>query len=284
MSPIRVAVIVLNYRGEHLLARCLTSLEATIQEGDAILVVDNGREATLMREVATRFPKVEVLAADKNRGFAAGMNLGIQHMLERGGFDAFWLFNNDATALPETLDQLKAALGSRGSRALYSPVIYPGPDQRPWFAGGKLNFFRMRTEHRYSLVSEHHPYETDFLTGCALLIPREALTVLGLLDERYFLYYEDAEYSLRARRHNLKRWVVPRARIYHGEVSCENPSKTYWLVRSGAEFFLRESRGGWRLWIAVYFSLRKLKNWTEIQYAPQPLAQEVKRAYTDVSL
>lgn len=284
MSTTKVAVIVLNYQGEHVLARCLTSLKMTIRESDAILVVDQGHEESLMREVAVRFPSVEILVAERNRGFAAGMNLGIRHMLEKGGFDAFWLFNNDALALPETLEHLRAALKSKGAQALYSPVIYPGPGQAPWFAGGELNFLRMRTEHWHAVKSHPDPYRTGFLTGCALFIPREAFLLLGFLDERYFLYYEDAEYSLRAQRSGIPLWIVPTAEVYHSEASQANPAKVYWLVRSGAEFFLRESHGGWRIWIWTAFFLRKLKNWAETRYAPRPLAQEVERAYTDVSL
>lgn len=284
MSATKVAVIVLNYRGEQVLARCLSSLETTLGKDDAILVVDNGHEESLMREIATQFPKVEILTPEENRGFAAGMNLGIRHMLEKGSFDALWLFNNDAVALPGTRDHLEAAVQSNGVQALYSPIIYPGPGTPPWFAGGRLNFFRMRTEHRQRVKSPDSPYTTGFLTGCALFIPRKAFDTLGLLDERYFLYYEDAEYSLRATRSGLKLWIVPAAEIYHSEASQANPAKTYWLVRSGVEFFLRESRGWWRLWIRAFFFLRKIKNSVEIRYAPRPLAREVERAYTDVSL
>lgn len=284
MSTIKVAVIVLNYRGEHVLARCLASLATTIREGDAILLVDNGQETSLMQEIATQFPRVEIVSAPENRGFAAGMNFGIEHMRQKGGYDAYWLFNNDAVALPDTLDELKAALRANGDSALYSPVIYPGPNQAPWFAGGELNFFRMRTEHRHVVASQTGAYATHFLTGCALLITQKAISQGGLLDERYFLYYEDAEYSLRVRRLGLKLLVVPTATVYHSEESRENPAKTYWLVRSGAEFFLRESRGWQQLWVRGYYFLRKLKNALEIRYAPRPLAREVERAYTDISL
>lgn len=284
MSTTKVAVIVLNYRGEHVLARCLASLNATTQPGDTIFIVDNGRETALMAEVTQQFPKVEILVSLENRGFAAGMNLGIQCALKKGGFDALWLFNNDAVALPETLNHLKAAVQSNGPRAIYSPVIYPSSGQVPWFAGGELSFLRMRTRHWHDVRSGQVPYPTDFLTGCSLFIPREAFEMLGLLDERYFLYYEDAEYSLRAKRLGLRRWVVPGATVYHSEASQENPAKIYWLVRSGAEFFLRESRGAMRLWIWAYFFLRRIKNWVETRYAPRALAREVERAYTDVSL
>lgn len=283
MSTIRIAIIVLNYRGEQILARCLSSILPGLQKEDALLVVDNGREGLLMRDISIRFPEVEVIAAHENLGFSRGMNLGIRHMQEKGNFDAFWLLNNDATILPDTLEQLKAALRSNGSRALYSPVIYHDPKKRPWFAGGRIDFFRMRAEHQ-RVVFREDAYETGFLTGCALFIPREVIASIGLLDERYFLYYEDVEYSLRAFRRSLKLLVVPTARAYHSEVSRENPAKTYWLVRSGAEFFLREARGWWRAWVRVYFFLRRLKNWLETIYAPRSLAREVKRAYTDVSL
>lgn len=284
MLASRVAVIVLNYRGESMLVDCLVSLRPAIRQGDTILVVDNGRETALIQRVKARFPEIEILVPERNRGFAAGMNLGIQYLLKRGEFDAFWLFNNDATAFPETLDRLKDALNEKGAAALYSPAVFPGPDKPVWFAGGRIDFFRMRTEHQQLLADQKTPYETGFLTGCALFIPRKAVDQIGLFDERYFLYYEDADYSLRALRQGLKLWVVPSAVVYHAEASQLNPAKTYWLVRSGAEFFLRESRGLWRLWIGVYFPLRKLKNWIETRYTSQPLAREVKRAYTDVSL
>lgn len=274
----------MNYRGESVLAQCLASLEAVIESGDTIVVVDNGHEDTLMRDIRTRFPRIEILTAEYNHGFAAGMNLGIRHLRANGNFDAIWLFNNDAVALPGALKQLKGALELNGSHAIYSPIIYPGPESDPWFAGGRLDFFRMRAEHDHHLSSREIPYETEFLTGCALFIPWTVLLSAGLLDERYFLYYEDAEYSLRIRRLGMKCWVVPMAHVYHGELSQQNPNKTYWLVRSGAEFFLRESRGWRALWVKFYFFLRKLKNRVEIRYTPRALAREVERAYTDVSV
>ena len=284
MSPLSVAVIVLNYRGEQVLPRCLASLELAIGPQDRVLIVDNGHEETLMAAMRSRYPWVEVIRTEANGGFAAGMNFGIRQLLEHGEFDAFWLLNNDASVAPDALGQLKQALTECGGRALFSPAIISTEQQTPWFAGGRIDFFRMRTKHEQSFISEHTPYETGFLTGCALFIPREAMASIGLLDERYFLYYEDAAYSLQAARAGLKLWVIPEARVSHSEESRENPTKTYWLVRSGVEFFLRESRGLWWLWVRCVLVLRQLKNWVEVRYRPRPVADEVKRAYTDVSL
>ncbi|MGB4943423.1 MAG: glycosyltransferase family 2 protein [Candidatus Moraniibacteriota bacterium] len=283
LSP-SVAIIVLNYRGERVLSRCLASLELAIGPADHVLVADNGHEDTLLSTLRSRFPWIETISTESNRGFAAGMNLGIQRQIGQRQYDAYWLLNNDASITPDTLNQLKQALREKGGHAVFSPVIYQEHTGTPWYAGGRIDYFRMRTVHERSLSSAHDPYETDFLTGCALFVPREVIASIGLLDERYFLYYEDAAYSLRARRAGFRLWVVPQATVYHSEESRSNPAKTYWLVRSGAEFFLRESRGWRRGWVRVVYALRRLKNQLEIWCYPSPMAHEVKRAYTDVSL
>lgn len=284
MSAVRTGIIVLNYRGEQVLRTCLESLRKTVGPEDTVLIVDNGAETALIASIRAEFPEVETVSTEMNRGFAAGMNFGIQYLRSQGTFDAFWLMNNDARVAPEALSILKQAVITQGEKALYSPIIFSDPTTPPWFSGGRINFLRMRTEHHHTAPTSQSPYETEFLTGCALFIPRAAIEEIGLLDERFFLYYEDAEYSLRALRKGLKLWIIPQAHVFHSEESRQNRAKTYWLVRSGVEFFLRESRGIWKLWVNVYFPLRRLKNWLSSTFGSQAVANEVKRAYTDVSL
>ncbi len=284
MSAPRVAIIVLNYRGDQVLRPCLLSLGKAMSSGDTVLVVDNGGEEVLLSHMREEFSWIETISSGSNRGFAAGMNLGVQYLMARGAFDAFWLVNNDAQVDPNSLNELKRVFIEKGEHALYSPLIFSNPANAPWFSGGEIDFLRMRTKHRHDLPESQAPYKTGFLTGCALFIPRSVIEKTGFLDERYFLYYEDAEYSLRTLRKGLSLWVVPYSRIVHTEESRHNAAKTYWLVRSGAEFFLRESRGLWRIWIIVYLFLRRLKNSFAVRGTDQTVANEVKRAYTDISL
>ncbi len=283
MATLRVAVIVLNYRGENVIQPCLTSLTRTLSLGDRILVVDNGSEQPLLERMKELFPLIETITLGMNHGFAAGMNSGLRQMQAAGGFDAYWIVNNDVVADPEALSELKRACLELGSQALFSPVIYSEPERKIWFSGGRIDFARMRTLHDQKSVSGA-PFQTGFLTGCALFIPAEALEVLGQLDERYFLYYEDAEYSFRAMRNNFPLWVVPKSIVHHVEQSEASPEKTYWLVRSGTEFFLRESRGIWRYWAPLYLTLRKFKNRLDMWWTDNQIAKEVKRAYTDASV
>ncbi|MFA9262329.1 MAG: glycosyltransferase family 2 protein [Undibacterium sp.] len=283
MPKFRVAIIVLNYHGAAVLPACIASLTKAIHADDQILIVDNGNEKALLALIKHEFPQIKTLSLEKNGGFAAGMNAGIRFIQDVGGAEAYWLLNNDTSISPETLDALFGTMEAVGEKNLFSPIIRSSVDGPIWFAGGKIDFLRMKTVHRQSLNGKQ-VFSTDFLTGCALFIPAASLAALGYLDERYFLYAEDAEFSLRARRKGFGLKVVPAATVYHSEESERNPGKTYWLVRSSAEFFLRESPKLWKLWIWPYYGLRRLKNRFRLILSKNTLASEIERAYTDVSL
>ncbi len=279
MTALRTLVTVLNYHGEETLFACLASILPTLEPGDQLLVVDNGNETALLHAVRQRFPDILVAEPHTNLGFAVGMNIGLRRALA-DGFDAAWIVNNDATVSPDALPALKqAARGKRGPH-LFSPVIVT-PTGMPWFAGGRISWLRMRAIHRHSRPASLQPFQTDFLTGCALFIPRVTLETVGLLDEAYFLYYEDADYSVRTVRQGGVLLVVPRAVVTHSEASRSNPEKLYWLVRSGVYFFLRQTPLLWRPWVRVYFFLRRAKNRVRRFIAPSPIAETLERAYTD---
>jgi GT2 family glycosyltransferase len=110
---------------------------------------------------------------------------------------------------------------------------------------------------------EHEPYETGYLTGCALFAPKEIFERVGLFDERFFLYYEDADFSVRAKKIGYKLLVVPKSVVVHGEQSVDNKEKIYWLVLSGLRFFEKHTSWYLRPWIWLYILLRKMKNKTD---------------------
>jgi GT2 family glycosyltransferase len=281
MIGMRACVIVLNYRGERVLPGCLAAAVAGLESGDGLLVVDNGNETDLMRRMRERFPILEVIVPEQNLGFAAGMNRGIQRALEEG-YDAVWLVNNDAEVRPDALRALKTACFRGGRYGLYSPVIRAADRETVWFSGGTIDFLRMRVVHE-TVVAHQTPYVTEFLTGCALFLTREVIERNGFLDERFFLYYEDAAYSWKARKNELSLTVVPAAEVVHSEESQHAPEKIYWLVRSGTEFFLRESPIFWQPWVRCYLALRRLKNQIDILWGRSAVARSVRQAYTDAS-
>lgn len=282
MERTGVGVIVLNYRGGAVLLPCLESVVAELGPDDSCLVIDHGKEATLMAQVKERFPLVNIIVPEKNEGFARGMNRGLVQIFSQS-YAAAWLLNNDTVVLPGALRELKAAQQRFPGGHLFSPVIL-NQAQAVWFAGGVIHWWRMRTEHRRIPQSDSQPFQTGFLTGCALFVPYTTYRTLGGLDERYFLYYEDAEYSVRTTQQGGRLLVIPRSRVIHEEASNTNPDKTYWLVRSGVEFFFRHTPRSQRGWLWGYFLIRRMYNWIRCIRSTDALAQAVKRAYTDASI
>lgn len=277
-----VLVIILNYRGQGVLLPCLASVFLELGPQDACLVVDNGQEKELMEKVKKTFPKARVFETKSNLGFARGMNEGLK-IAEKEGYDAAWILNNDTIVSEGALAVLKQAKKNFPGTNLFSPIIFSS-NTKVWFAGGRINFWQMKTEHVQTLPEATASFVTNFLTGCALFIPKETLKARGLFDERYFLYYEDAEYSWRIRSQGGKLLVVPGASVTHHEVSEINPEKTYWLVKSGVEFFARHTPWYLRLWVWGYLILRRLKNFLQLACSDSQLARSVKRAYTDASI
>ncbi len=278
-SP-RVGIVVLNYNGQHCLPLCLASLDALLYKEKDIIVVDNASEDGSLDEARNRFPHFTYVRNEKNEGFAKGMNLGMQLALRRGA-EWVWIFNYDAIALPTSLGHLIMVAKGMPKAGLLSPLIYEADGERLWFAKGRIDFWRMRTLHTLPKreASAQKAYSSDFLTGCALLIKKAVIENIGFLDERFFLYYEDADYSLRAIQAGFACMVVPEAKVLHSEVSRENPKKIYFLVYSGLLFFKKWTPFFMRPYLAAYVTMRRGKNLFDRLSLKGGATQEVYRAY-----
>ncbi len=116
-----------------------------------------------------------------------------------------------------------------------------------------------------------------------MLIKKEVFKKIGLLDENFFLYYEDADFCRRAGKEGFRSAVVSSAGVKHYEKSEENKrAKTYWLVVSGVYFFRKNSPWFLKPWIFIYLAARKIKNKIDLALGKGgKLAKEVARAYKD---
>ncbi|MDP3957059.1 MAG: glycosyltransferase family 2 protein [bacterium] len=280
LSSPRVAVIVLNYNGKECLPRCLNSLAQLEYSNREIIIVDNHSSDDSLLVAEKTFPQLTFIRNAENAGFAKGMNIGIRAALAHGA-EWCWLINYDTEIDRSALTRLIAAAQKFPNAGLLSPVIYEKESNRPWFAKGRVDFFRMRAIHvaptRKDLSSDSYP--SEFLTGCALLIKKELIGAIGFLDERFFLYYEDADYSLRAASAGFACLVVSGARVRHSEVSQANPGKKYFLVYSGLLFFEKHAPLFLRPYLWLYVTIRRVKNRLDVVLKNSPAALEVRRAY-----
>jgi hypothetical protein len=253
-----LAVIVLSWNGAALTRDTLVSLAACrVPEGWHLhtLVVDNASGDGSPAMVRAEFPAVELLALADNRRFAGGNNAGLERALAAGA-DAVMLLNNDVVADPGLLEKLLAALAEDPAAGAAAPLIYfAPPTDRIWYAGGRCRPWLAHSSHRAIRARDHGQFrsieETGYLTGCCLLATAEAWRKVGLLDERYFIYAEDADWCLRARAAGYKLLFVPTARLWH-RVSASsggamNPWKVYQRLRANVTLWSRHARGAARL-------------------------------------
>jgi len=199
-----ISAIVVSHNGEGLLERCLASLEDPGMELETI-VVDNASTDGSRALVERRFPGVTLLPQVSNLGFGAAVNLAA----ERAAGDALLLLNQDAWLEPDALERLAARLGSDGGIGLVAPRLRY-PDGRPQFgwsparsvAGEALQrFFNGRERsawvHRGAARALARVAGPIWYTGACLLLRAEAFRAVGGFDQRFFLYFEDADLCVR---------------------------------------------------------------------------------------
>jgi GT2 family glycosyltransferase len=222
--------------------------------------VDNASSDGSPARVREAFPDVELLALAENRRFAGGNNAGITRALAAGA-DAVMLLNNDVVADPKLIEKLLAALAEQPAAGAVAPLIYfAPPSDRIWYGGGRCQPWLAHSSHRGIRERDHGQYrsieDTGYLTGCCLLATAEAWKTVGLLDERYFIYAEDADWCLRARAAGYRLLFVPTARLWH-RVSASsggatpggsmNAWKVYQRLRANVTLWARNTRGLARL-------------------------------------
>ncbi len=276
----KIFIIILNYNGKDVIKNCLTSVFKNDYPNFEVVMVDNNSTDGSFEFAKANFSKADFIKNEENLGYAAGNNAGIRFALERMA-DFVLLLNNDTEVEKDFLTRLADAAEKDEKIGIASPVIFNGHTRQVWFSGGKINWLTMKTIHSREVLSEDCR-ETSFVSGCAALIRAAVFKEIGLLDEDFFLYWEDADFSLRARRAGFKNIAVVGSRVYHFEKSEGNlKQKTYWLAISGLIFFRKNTPLMLQPWIKFYTILRKLKNKCDLKFRRNELAETVAKAYAD---
>jgi GT2 family glycosyltransferase len=276
MRDPKVFIIILNYNGKDILKKCLESVYLCEYSNREVVVVDNNSSDDSFEEARKHFSKFHFIKNNKNIGFAAGNNVAIRWALEKMA-DYIFLLNNDAFLEKDTITILIEEAEKKKEVGILSPLIYLGNSNKIWFSGGKINWLKMRVEHQDSIKS------TEYITGCAMLIKKDVFKKIGLLDESFFLYYEDADFSYRAKKEGFELKIVSNAIVHHFEKSSRNIDKIYYLVLSGIKFFRKNSNFLMRLYIEGYLLVRKLKNKRDLIKEPQSqIKLLVQKAYKDL--
>jgi len=237
-----VYILVLNWNNWKDTNECLASLQGLDYNHWKVIVLDNGSTDGSLRHIRERHQEVEIMKLGDNLGFANGNNAGIRTAVERGA-EYVWLLNNDTEVDPGALRALVETaesdprIGAVGS-AIYSMAK---PEQLLAWGGGYINFWLGRSRHFVSPMSDN---QLEFVTGASLLLRRPVLESVGLLDEGFFMYCEDADYCFRLRRAGWRLAVAGGSRVWHKEQGSVGKKSTLldsYFNRSVARFLQRNA-------------------------------------------
>jgi GT2 family glycosyltransferase len=262
MTEPLVAIIIVNFNGKDDTLKCLESLRQDRYRNKQIIVVDNGSDNDSAAVIRGAFPDVVLIETGKNLGFGGGNNVGIRHAIA-AGVDYVYLLNNDTTSEPDALRELVKAAQENPGFGILAPVIhYMAEPKEIWFGGATLNPRTLEALHdNSSPPAPGDPLrEIPWATGCAVLIPSRVISELRGFDERFFLYSEDVELSLRVRAAGCRIGLVPPARIYHkvGASARGSPLACYHALRG--KLLLQRLHGGRRRkWISCRIAANALR-------------------------
>jgi len=252
-----VHLIVLNWNRRDLTLDCLDSLTALDYPAERlrILVVDNGSTDGTAQAVSERYPTATVLENRKNLGYAGGNNVGIRYALAQGA-DYICILNNDVTVAPDFPTPLLAVLQERPDAGVVTPLVAEMMDPgRVWVLGSAVDRRTGEVKHLHAgeavaRLKTSAPFEVDVACGAAMLLKREVLERVGLLDEAFYLYFEETDWCLRVWQAGYRILAVPSSVVWH-EVSATlgqtSPLIDYYMLRNHLRFICRHWSGAARL-------------------------------------
>jgi GT2 family glycosyltransferase len=255
MNGRRVAAVILNWNLPMETVACAVSLREQNYSPLTMIVVDNGSVDDSVDVIHRLVPDAKLIALDRNRGYAGGMNAGISEALALGA-DYVMLLNNDVRLRPGALETLvKAAEARRTAGALGAVTLSEDDPPRVLFAGGWT--LLGGSWHMHSFRAATRIRRVDWLEGSVMLLRSSALRAVGLLDESFFLYGEDVELCQRLVSQDFTIVIVPEAQAVHRTSSSFSAApwvRAYYLAR-GKVLLARRSDGIVKLCLAAQIGI-----------------------------
>lgn len=257
MKNPRISIIVLNWNNSPDTLVCLESLMSLSYSNLDVILVDNGSTDDSVSRICGAFPNVTLLETGENLGYAGGNNVGIRYALEHGA-EVICILNNDVKVAPDFLEPLVATLLSEQLVGVVTPLVATMDESEGvWALGSAINnhnasVTRLHVGEPVPTWREQSPFSVDVASGAAMLVKREVFEALGLMDEGFFLYYEETDWCLCIRDAGYQIMAVPASVVFHkvsaalGETS---PVIDYYMLRNHLRFIARHWLGvaRWRL-------------------------------------
>lgn len=241
-----IGIVTVLYNSDEVLPDFFSSLALQNDIYFKLYVIDNSPNdsgSTIAREYANKLKlNVEIIFNNENYGVAKGNNQGIE-LATKDNCDFILLANNDIKFNKGTISSLLSSLNDEISAAT-PKIYYHKPNNLIWYAGGNLNLWTMRSPHRGINKYDLGQFDKKIVVGygptCFMLFKVAVFKNIGIMDEKYFVYYDDTDFLFRMRKKNIKLMYVPESIIEH-KVSSSTGGKlssftTYYTTRNRIYF------------------------------------------------
>lgn len=238
----KISVILVNYNGKQYNDKCIESIfRSTIASNLHVIIIDNASTDDSLISLQNKWgqnEQITIIPLDKNYGFSKANNKGID-WARKNEFDCFLLLNNDTEIAANTIEKM-ANLQEKTNAIIVPKIVYADKTDIIWCAGGKFSKIIRKPMQRGLNQKDDGKYNASgrcsFANGCCMLLNEEIIQKLGMLDERFFLYYEDTEYSMRAEEKEVSIWYCAEALVYHkvngSTLGNERPDNAYYITRN----------------------------------------------------
>lgn len=266
------AVILLNYKGWEDTILCIDSIKQAKQY-PRIYVVDNASGGVSVAKISSKHPDIVLIESEVNLGFSGGNNLGIRQALDDGA-EVVHILNNDTLVDKNAFTQGYNSVHNKkriaGAKIYYAKGFEYHKKQKNkgnifWYAGGEMDWSMAIAKHRGVDEADKGQYDkqvaVNFITGCYMAIPRQVFADIGLLDDKYFLYLEDSDFTLKAIKAGYEAIYNPKIIIHHRNSSTTvagSPLVDYYMTRN--RFLIGVRFGGFRL-VAALVKEALTRNW-----------------------
>jgi len=221
-SKKQVVIILVNYNGFNDTLACLKSINKNDGEKPYVVLVDNNsKDKQYLRNLHKVYDNLHIIPNDENVGFGSANNLGIKWAQQNLEFNYLLLLNNDTLIEPNTISCLINPFYKDPSIGITTgKILYEDNRDIVWYGGGKINYLKgwpsiIDYNNKPTDVGANLSRFVDFVSGCVMMFTSKSLNILKGFDEDIFMYSEDLELSMRAKKKNIKCWYESNAIIYH---------------------------------------------------------------------
>lgn len=252
----QIAVVTVTYNSESVIVEFLESMLGQRYEDFLVYLVDNASADTTLKLVAEcGDPRIVVIRNEINVGVAEGNNIGIRAAL-RAGCDSILLINNDTVFGPTLLTSLVAGLDNHQCEMVVPKILYFDRPDRIWSAGGYLSWLRGSAGH-FGLNKRDSPQfdqakPVTYSPTCCMLVKKDVFERVGVMDSKYFVYFDDTDFCLRAYRTGIKLFYIPNVRVLHKVASLTGGTESEFTVRYGTRnhvYYYLKNFAPWRAFI-----------------------------------